>query len=126
MSGESKFIENARGNFPIVREVAFAEAGAAGVYTGSIVIPAGATIHDVIVHGTALWTAGTSALMDVGDAADPDGFFTQIDLKATDLLAGESVSFALAAAKQAPISTTARPTSATVPAPACFQASSPR
>jgi len=27
---------------------------------------------------------------------DPDGYFTGIDLKATDLLAGENISFALA------------------------------
>lgn len=36
--------------------------------------------------------------MKVGDT-DDDGFYTGIDLKATDLLAGESLSFALAGGK---------------------------
>jgi len=37
--------------------------------------------------------------MDVGDVADPDGYFIGVNLKATDLLAGESLSFALAGGK---------------------------
>jgi hypothetical protein len=80
-------------------EVTFTETAGAGTYTGSVSIPAGATIHDIIVNGVALWTAATSAVMIVGDAADPDGFYTAVDLKATDLLAGESISFALAGGK---------------------------
>ena len=42
----------------------------------------------------------TSATMKVGDAADDDGIFTGIDLKATDLLAGESLSLYQAGGKQ--------------------------
>lgn len=80
-------------------EVTFTEAGAAGVYTGSVSLPAGATLLDIIIHNTVLWAAGTSALMDVGDVADPNGFFAGIDLKATDLLAGESISFTHAGGK---------------------------
>jgi hypothetical protein len=37
--------------------------------------------------------------LKVGDVADDDGYFTGVDLKATDLLAGESLSFALAGGK---------------------------
>jgi hypothetical protein len=77
-------------------ESTFEETTGAGVYTASRTLPAGATLIDVIVNGVALWTATTSAAMVVGDATDPDGYYTAIDLKATDLLAGESVSFALA------------------------------
>lgn len=69
----------------------FVENGA-GTYTGSVVLPAGATLIDIVVHAEALWAAATSASMDIGDVADPDGFFTAINLKATDLLAGESIS----------------------------------
>lgn len=69
-------------------------AGAAGTYSASVSLPAGAIVTDVIVHGVALWNAGTSAVLKVGDAADDDGFYTAVDLKATDLLAGESLSFA--------------------------------
>jgi len=80
-------------------EVTLTETTGAGVYTGSVSIPAGATLHDIIVNGVALWTAATSATGKVGDVADDDGDFTGIDLKATDLLAGESLSFALAGGK---------------------------
>lgn len=82
-----------------VAEVTFTEAGGAGTYTGSVTIPAGSTVHDVIVSGVALWDNAGAVSMDVGDAADPNGFFAAINLKATDLLAGESVSFESAGGK---------------------------
>jgi sigma54-dependent transcription regulator len=56
-------------------------------------------VLDIVVDGIALWTAGTSATLIVGDATDPDGYYTAVNLKATDLLAGESISFALAGGK---------------------------
>lgn len=65
---------------------------AAGVYSASVELPAGAILLDVIAHAEALWTAGTSATMIVGDATDDDGIFAAVNLKATDLLAGESIS----------------------------------
>ena len=74
------------------KEITFAETGA-GVYTGSVNVPAGATLVDVIVHAVALWDAATSATLIVGDVADPNGFFDAVNLKATDLLAAESISF---------------------------------
>ena len=75
----------------VTAERSFTENGA-GTYTGSVSLPAGATLIDIIVNGVALWTAATSAVLKVGDAADDDGFYTAVDLKATDLLAGESLS----------------------------------
>lgn len=92
MATEEKYLASLGGT-AIVKELTFQEVGAAGTYTGSVTLPAGSTLIDIIVHNTALWTAGTSALMDVGDVADPNGYFAGIDLKATDLLATESVSF---------------------------------
>lgn len=74
-------------------------AGAAGTYTASCTVPAGATILDIVVNAVALWNAGTSAAMDVGDATDPNGYFAAINLKATDALAGESLSFESAGGK---------------------------
>lgn len=74
------------------QSVLFTEAGA-GTYTGTVSLPAGAVIQDVIVHAIALWAAATSAAMTVGDADDPNGFFDAVNLKATDLLAGESINF---------------------------------
>lgn len=98
MANETTVI-SAQGHFMKAREILFTEAGAAGVYTGSVTIPAGATIHDIIVNGVALWTAGTSATMTVGDAGNASGYFTGVNLKATDLLAGESLSFDQAGGK---------------------------
>lgn len=80
------------------QSVLFTEAGA-GTYTGTVSIPAGAMLVDVIVHATALWAAATSAVMIVGDDVDDNGFYDAVNLKATDLLAGESISFAQAGGK---------------------------
>jgi hypothetical protein len=85
--------------YPVeAHEVTFTEDGA-GTYTGSVNVPAGAILIDIIVNGVALWAAGSSATMSVGDAANDDGYYTAVNLKATDLLAGESISFALAGGK---------------------------
>lgn len=81
------------------KEVTFTETAGAGTYTGSVSVPAGATILDIIVNGVALWDNAGAVTMIVGDVADDNGYFTGIDLKATDLLAGESISFALAGGK---------------------------
>lgn len=77
---------------PTVKEVLFTEDGA-GTYTGTVSLPAGAILLDILIIADALWAAATSASLVVGDADDADGFFTAVDLKATDLLAGESIDF---------------------------------
>src|SRR5438093_933514 len=41
-------------------EATFTETTGAGVYTGSIAVPAGATILDIVVNGVALWNTTTS------------------------------------------------------------------
>jgi hypothetical protein len=82
----------------VSEEVTFTETAGAGTYTGAVSVPAGATILDIIVNGVALWTNAGACTMKVGDT-DDDGYYTAIDLKATDLLAGESLSFALAGGK---------------------------
>lgn len=87
------------GNVVQAQEATFTETTGAGVYTASLAIPAGATLIDIIINGVALWTATSSATLIVGDGTDPDGFYTGVNLKATDLLAGESLSFALAGGK---------------------------
>lgn len=77
----------------LVETILFTETTGAGTYTGSVTVPGNSVIHDIKVWSTAVWTATTTALMDVGDAADPDGWYTQIDLKATDLVVGEQIRF---------------------------------
>jgi hypothetical protein len=83
----------------LAEELRFQESTGAGTYTASVLLDAGSTLLDIIVNGVALWTATTSATLIVGDAGNDDGFYAAVDLKATDLLAGESLSFAFAAGK---------------------------
>lgn len=85
--------------YPIAKEVTFTETSGSGTYTGSVAVPAGATLIDIIVNGVALWNNAGACTLKVGDVADDDGYFTAVDLKATDLLAGESISFAQAGGK---------------------------
>jgi len=68
----------------------FVESGA-GTYTANFILPQGATLLDIVVEGEALWGAATSAVLDIGDSADPDGYFSAVNVKATDLAAGESI-----------------------------------
>jgi hypothetical protein len=73
------------------QEVTFTETGGALTYTGSVTVPAGSYLVDVIVHGTALWNNAGACTMKVGDVVDDDGIFVGIDLKATSLLAAEGL-----------------------------------
>ena len=77
----------------VTEEVTFTENTVNTTFTGAVSVPAGAWITDIRVRAVALWNDGTAASMIVGDAADPDGFYTAINLKATDLLADEVIRF---------------------------------
>lgn len=76
------------------------DATASDTYTADFFIPAFATILDIRVYAQALWTDTTAASLEVGDyttaatpvAIDADGWYAAINLKATDLLAGQSMS----------------------------------
>ena len=72
----------------LFEEVTFTETTGAGTYTGSVTVPANSWLLDIKLYNTVYWTATTTALMDVGDVADPDGWYTQVDLKSTDIVAG--------------------------------------
>lgn len=63
---------------------------AAGVYTLRVPLPARSYILDVGVTCLALWTAGSTALLLVGDDVTADGFFASTNLRATDLIVGET------------------------------------
>lgn len=73
------------------QSVLFQENGAL-TQNAQFILPANAVLLDIIVVAEVLWTAGTSAAIIVGDANDVDGYLTSTDLKATDLLVGESLS----------------------------------
>jgi len=83
-----------------VVERSITETTGAGVYTASVSLPAGATILDITVSGVALWNTATSATLKVGDTASDNGFFTAVNLLATDLLAGEALTLFAPGGKQ--------------------------
>ncbi len=86
-------LASVEGNLVQMKEVTFTETSGAGEYTGSVVVPAGAYLIDVIVHGVAVWDNAGAVDMDVGFAGDAT-IFDITSLKAAgDLLAGESISF---------------------------------
>lgn len=72
----------------LTKSVRFAETATGTSHVATIPIPAGSVLHNILVIPEVLWGAGT-AVMKVGDTADDDGYFTGINLKATDLLVGE-------------------------------------
>ena len=73
-------------------EVTVTETGGALTYTGSVTVPAGSYLIDIILHGTAVWNNSGAVTGKVGDATITDGIFTGIDMKATDLIAAEGLS----------------------------------
>ena len=78
----------------ICEEMVFTQlAGTGGTYTASVTIPANSWLYDIRVYAVALWNSGTSASLQVGDATTADGYYTAVDLLATDLLVGEVLSF---------------------------------
>jgi hypothetical protein len=72
----------------ITKAVLFTENATNTIHTGTVVVPAGAILHDIEIINYILWTA-TSASLKVGDSVDDDGYFAAVNLKATDLVVGE-------------------------------------
>lgn len=81
------------GGLVFTEGVSFTEDGSGTSYVGTVVIPAGAVVHEIAFTTTVLWD-GTSATLKVGDDDDDDGYFTGVNLKATDLVVGEVLSTA--------------------------------
>ena len=85
-------LEGAIDRYCYVQTGTITETAGAVAYTLTLPLPAGATILDVVVDGIAHWTNAGTATLIVGDGNDDNGFFVSTNLKATDLLAGESFS----------------------------------
>ena len=68
-----------------VEEWLFTESSGAGSYSVTIPIPAGATVLDVRFMNDALWTNGTSAVLNVGDGDDADGYLDGVDVLAAPI-----------------------------------------
>lgn len=74
-------------------EIKESDGSAAGVYTATIPIPAGAYVLNVLASNEALWTSGTSAEMIIGDDDDDNGYLEACSVKATDLLLANQFDF---------------------------------
>ena len=72
----------------LAHEVTFTETAGAGTYTGSVTIPGNSWLLDLKFINTALWDNSGTAVLKAGDATTDNGWFTGINLKATDLIAG--------------------------------------
>lgn len=78
----------------LVGEVTFTETSTTGTtYTGSVTVPPNAWILDIKIWNAAYWTAATSATLKVGDGVDDDGWFTGVNVKATDIVPNEVIDF---------------------------------
>ncbi len=77
----------------VSKTVAFVEDATSTTFTGTVVIPAGATLMDIVVTSSVLWSKASSRFT-CGDAQAATGWFTSCNLNATDLLVGERLSAA--------------------------------
>lgn len=57
------------------------ETSGSGSYTANVAVPENWSVVDVEVVCNTAWTAVTAATLIIGNAADPDGFFTAVNLK---------------------------------------------
>jgi hypothetical protein len=67
----------------VAKEITFTATGA-GVYTGTVVVPAGATAW-VTARNSVLWDSATSASLVVGDDDDANGYIEATDVKAAPI-----------------------------------------
>lgn len=64
------------------QQARFVENGA-GTYQADFVLPAGATLIDIIVEAEAVWAAATSAVLDIGDSGAAQGYVAAMNVKTT-------------------------------------------
>jgi hypothetical protein len=69
--------------------VTFRENATNTTHTGSVILPPGSWLHDILVLNSVLWTTTGTAVLKVGDTAHDDGFFIGVSVKAFDLVLGE-------------------------------------
>lgn len=72
------------------KQVNFVEDATSLTHTASITLPAGSTLINIIIDQGVLWGASAASL-SVGDTASGTGYFSGVNLKATDLLVGEQL-----------------------------------
>lgn len=85
-------IDDALANLVRSQTITFTEDATHTTHTGTVTLPAGSTLHNIEIVNSVLWTPTGAATLKVGDGADDDGWFTGVNMKATDLLVGEVLS----------------------------------
>ena len=75
----------------VSKTITFTEDATSTTHTGTVTIPAGATLHDIQFTSSVLWGDAQSVLT-IGDAQSANGWFAAVNLAATDLLVGEVLS----------------------------------
>ena len=87
---ELKILDNVPNSagIQLIESRSFTETATAGTYTATVVIPVNAIVLDVIFKNTVVWNNNGTATLNVGDADDPDGYISAVDVKtapATDV-----------------------------------------
>jgi hypothetical protein len=77
----------------VAKTIAFVENATMTTLTGTVVIPAGATLLDIRATSSVLWSKA-SARLTIGDTQSANGWLLSTNLNATDLLVGEMFSAA--------------------------------
>ena len=65
----------------LIESRSFTETAVAGTYTATVTIPANAIVLDVIFKNAVVWNNNGTATLNVGDADDPDGYISAVDVK---------------------------------------------
>ena len=73
----------------VAKTMSFVEDATSVSHTGSVVIPAGATLLDILVSNAVYWAATGAVTMTIGDTASANGYLLASNLKATDFVPGE-------------------------------------
>lgn len=79
-SDDNEMTWSEEGNL-VSRRITFEETAGAGVYTGTLVIPAGGVVHSILTETTAAWDAATT-LMDAGYTGNLTSFSSAVDVDA--------------------------------------------
>ncbi len=74
--------------FVFSKTITYTEDATSLTHTGTVTLPAGATLQNIQVTSSVLWT-DASSVISVGDAQSATGWFNAINVAATDLLVGE-------------------------------------
>ena len=89
--GQIGYQTNSLGAGVVTERISFTEDGSTTL-TGTVELPAGARLIDILISITVLFDDSGAVTMDVGDDDDANGWFAAINMKATDLVVGELLS----------------------------------